>query len=137
MTQKGELVLTASPGGQRGPRRGDSFTAHLLSRGPCRKSPWMASKTESTAPKPRAAQLQSSFIHSSRHPRASAGGIKCQRCAGRQAATSPTLFTSLGQEPREKQRESRSTPPRTRGPELPPTRPGWDRARLLAAFSAL
>lgn len=114
MTQKGELALTAPPGGQRGGGAlGDSFTVHLLS-GPLQEPPRMAPETERRAPKPGRATLRGGPGRLLAPPAGRPAAIRCQRRAGHRAAPSPTLFTSR----RRNRSESASARPGTK--DAPP-----------------
>ena len=113
MTQKGELVLTAPPGAQRGPRLGDSLTAHLLS-GP----PWMAPKRRAWQPLPARPRSRAASVHSS----PSAGEpwrnqVSAPRRA--QGSSSPTLFTGRGQKPERDHERSAAKDRRITEPQPP------------------
>lgn len=106
MTQKGELVLTAPPGGQRGPALRDSFPAQLLS-GPYRSRPGWHLKPSTGHPNSAELRSVAAWVGSSRPPRAGQP-IKCQCRAWHRAATSPTLFTNRGPKPeRDRERSAR------------------------------
>ncbi|VCW49309.1 unnamed protein product, partial [Gulo gulo] len=107
MTQKGELVLTAPPGGQREPALRDSFTAHLR-RGPHRSRPGWHPKPSAGHPNSAGPRSGVASVGSSRPPRAGRLRSGVSARAGHRAATSPTLFTSRGQKlERDRQRSAR------------------------------
>lgn len=93
MTQKGELVLTAPPGGQQGPR--------LPHCPPSVRPPWVAPKRSAWRPLPARSCSEAASVHSLHYPRCSGESWRNQVSALLRApgSTSPTLFTSRGQKP--------------------------------------
>lgn len=132
MTQKGEPVLTASPGGLRGPPDSGTPSLPTCRPGSYRSRPGWHLPLGAQHPNPARPPSGVASVHSSRHQRASPGGIECQWRAGRQAATSPTLFTAAGRN-RGAPRVLRS---RARGARSHPGL-GWDRVAAPALGTVL